>query len=221
MSDPVDGLWPLYRTLVGVAIGCGFVIAVVYEATAPRIRANRAEALAAAVFEVLPDAVTRTDFVLDAQGRFIETESPVDAEAVHAGYDAAGHLLGIAISAAGMGYQDTIRLLYSYDPRAETVIGLAVLESRETPGLGARIASDPVFLDNFRRLAVALDADGGKLAEQVSVSRGRGRKQPWEIDGITGATVSSRAVAALLNDSAALWLPKIQAHLEDFTHDGH
>ena len=61
------------------------------------------------------------------------------ARLVHAGYDETGRLVGLALPARAMGYQDQIHALYGYSPEQEAIVGLRVLESRETPGLGDRI----------------------------------------------------------------------------------
>ena len=61
------------------------------------------------------------------------------ANLVFAGYDDNDQLVGLAIEAQAMGYQDVIRLIYGYSFEAQAIIGIRVLESRETPGLGDRI----------------------------------------------------------------------------------
>ena len=73
-----------------------------------------------------------------------------------------------------------------------------VLESRETPGLGDRIFKDPEFVASFRSLATQ--------PEIVLVPKGSGTA-PHEVDGITGATISSKAVVKILNASTAQWTP--------------
>ena len=40
------------------------------------------------------------------------------------------------------------------------------------------------------------------------------KSNPWEIDAISGATISSKAVARMLDDSAQAVLPTIHAHLD-------
>ncbi len=40
------------------------------------------------------------------------------------------------------------------------------------------------------------------------------KTDPWQIDAISGATISSKAVARMLNDSAQAMLPAINAHLD-------
>ena len=66
----------------------------------------------------------------------------------------------------GMGYQDFIRLLYGYSFDAEAIVGVRILESRETPGLGDRIETDPEFVNNFLGLDVSLNAAGDRPALQ-------------------------------------------------------
>jgi electron transport complex protein RnfG len=115
--------------------------------------------------------------------------------------------VGFAIAAQGMGYQDRIGLLYGIDPAQRRLLGLRVLESRETPGLGARIVDDPAFLEPFHDLPLTPDATGQPLPLRIA----RGERRPGEIDGITGATVSSVAVARIVNESVAAWWPSLAA----------
>ncbi|MCB9385006.1 MAG: FMN-binding protein [Bryobacterales bacterium] len=210
--------WPMLRAMVGVGLVCGVLIVSVYQATKPVIARNRADALQAAIFEVLPGAKSSQAFRLVDGDTFEAVEgqaAPGDA-LVYAGYDASGNLAGFAIEGAGMGYQDTIRLLWGYDPAAQTVIGFHVLESKETPGLGDKITSDEAFLANFRALDVRLDSAGAKLANPVVAVKHGQKANDWQVDGITGATISSVAVSGILDQSAASWLPKIQKDLSVF-----
>lgn len=207
----MSGAWPMYRAMVGVGLLCGALIVTVYETTKPAIARNRQAALEAAILRVLPGAEASRTFRFVPEGAFEPLgQGEAAAESVHAGYDAAGRLVGVAIEAAGMGYQDTIAVLWGYDPGAEAVVGLAVLDSRETPGLGDKIEKDPAFLANFERLDVSLDDDLASLRhEVVAVKRGT-KTEPWEVDGITGATISSVAIADILDDSATRWAPRIR-----------
>lgn len=214
--------WHMYRAMVGIGIGCGILIVGVYQATLPRIERNKAEALQAAIFQVLPAATTSRTFAYDPSDGFspIEGESPTDVPLVYAGYDGQSQLVGVAVEAQGMGYQDVIRLIYGYSFEEQAVIGIQVLESKETPGLGDKIETDPDFLANFKRLDVSLDADGSGLAHSVVAVRSGEKEHPWEVDGITGATISSVAIAAILNGSAETWAPRIQHGLSQLRGGG-
>ena len=202
--------WPMYRALVGVGLVCGLLIVTVFVLTGPVIARNEAAALQAAVFQVLPGAVSSRSFTLAGDGNLRPAVDGDDPQAtVHAGYDAMGELLGIAIPAQGMGYQDVIRILYGYSPADEAIVGMQVLASKETPGLGDKIEKDPAFLANFRALDVALAADGQSLAHPVSVVKSGAKTSPWQIDGITGATISSKAIGNMLRHSTAYWVPRL------------
>ena len=219
-SPAPTSTWHMYRAMVGVGVCCGLLIVGVFQATRPVIERNKAEALQSAIFQVLPDATASTTFRLRDSGDF----APVDGSAaggageplVYAGYDDDQKLVGLAVEAQGMGYQDVIRLIYGYSFADEAIIGTQVLESKETPGLGDKIETDPGFLENFERLDVSLAQDQSSLAHPIVPVRHGNKTQPWEVDGITGATISSEAIANILNQSAQQWIPRIQRNLQDF-----
>jgi len=205
----------MYRALVGIAAACGLLIVSVFLVTRPIIRDNRAAQLEAAVFAVVPGAVSKRSFRFVEDEGLLPASEPLDPRnSVHAAYDRDGALIGIAIPGRAMGYADFIDALYGYDPAAQTVVGLQVLASKETPGLGDKIEKDPDFVANFTSLDVRLDASGSRLAQPpVAVANGS-KEAPWQIDGITGATISSKAIAALLRESTTHWLPRLQLHLD-------
>jgi len=210
-------VWPMYRAMVGIGLVCGVLIVLAYQWTKPVIEKNRAEALRKAIFYVLPEAQSSVAYKLGDDDRFAVLAGKADgAKVVYAGYDAGGRLVGFAIRAQGMGYQDTIVVLYAYSPGQEALTGFRVLETRETPGLGDKIDVDPGFLANFERLTVELTADFSALVHPIEVVKHGTKSQPWEIDAITGATVSSTAVAKILRESTAFWVPKLRPHLDDF-----
>ena len=203
-------IWPLYRALVGVGLVCGLLIVSVFVLTGPVIARNEAQALQEAVFQVLPGAVAKASFTLGPDGNFHPAaDGDAPQQVVHAGYDADGGLVGVAIEAQGMGYQDIIRLLYGYAPQSQAIVGMAVLASKETPGLGDKIEKDPAFLANFRALDVSIAADGQSLQRPVEAVKSGSKTLPSQIDGITGATISSKAIASMLRQSSARWVPVV------------
>lgn len=218
---PRTPAWPLYRALVGVGVVCGLLIVSAFVLTFPVIARNEAEALQQAVFQVLPGAVAKTTFALGADGRFRLAQAGDTAQQlVHAGYAADGALVGVAIEAQGMGYQDVIRLLYGYAPGRQAIVGMRVLASKETPGLGDKIEKDPNFIANFSALDVSLDAAGQGLAQPIEAVKQGTKTAPFQIDGITGATISSQAVAAILRQSSAQWVPLVYRLQAQFASDG-
>jgi electron transport complex protein RnfG len=213
--------WPLYRALVGVGVVCGLLIASAFVLTFSAIARNEAEALQQAVFKVLPGAVAKASFVLAADDHFRPAqEGDAPQQMVHAGYDADGALVGVAIEAQAVGYQDVIRILYGYAPQQQAIIGMQVLASKETPGLGDKIEKDPVFTANFRALDVSLDADDRTLRQPIEFVKSGTKTAPSQIDGITGATISSKAVAAMLRQSSAQWVPVVYRRQGDLVRAG-
>lgn len=189
--------WQLYRAMVGVGLVCGTLIVGAYLATLNTIAANRAELLQRAIFQVLPGATNYQEIDV--------------GETVYAGFDGNGNLSGLAIPAQGMGYQDVIHILYGYDPSRQQIIGLQVLESKETPGLGDRIEKDPVFLANFAALDVSINSTGDALAQALLLVKPGKKTRPWEIDSISGATISSAAIARMVSESSEKMVPLIYA----------
>lgn len=215
MSEPAqtDSAWPMYRALVGIGMLSGLLIAVVYGGTRPVIEKNRAEALERAIFAVLPEASQRTTYALDDAGHFV-ADPQAGGERVHAAFNETDRLVGVAIEAAGMGYADTISVLYGYSPDKQAIVGIRVLASKETPGLGDKIETDPDFLANFEALDARLDEAGSGLAHRiVTVKRGE-KTEAWQIDGITGATISSIAIGDILAASSERWLPLLAGQLD-------
>lgn len=210
-------VWEMYRAMVGIGIFSGLALVTAFQTTKPIIERNKAEALQRAIFEVLPDAVSSKTFQITDEQRFESVEQEDrDALVVYAGYDSEQRLIGLAIRAEGMGYQDVIKILYGYSFADEAIIAINVLESKETPGLGDKIEKDPDFLANFKRLDVSLSDDLASIAHPIEPVKHGTKTQDWEVDGITGATISSKAIANILKQSTAFWIPKIRKNLSDF-----
>lgn len=208
--------WGMYRAMVGIGLVCGLLIVSAFQFTAPIIAKNRAEALRKAVFEVLPGASASRVFLRNGD-RFEalpEGAPAAGGERVYAGYAEDGSLLGVALEAQGMGYADVIRILYGYGFEKQAIVGMKVLESKETPGLGDKIEKDPKFRENFVALDVRLGGAG--LAHPIVLVPHGTKASPWEIDAITGATISSKAITKMLVESTALWVPTLAARRADF-----
>jgi electron transport complex protein RnfG len=212
--------WHMYRAMVGVGVFCGLLIVSVYQVTLPVIEHNKAVALQKAIFHVLPNATSSTTYRLNDSGGFVVLEGKgIGERLVYAGYDGEQKLVGLAVEAKGMGYQDVIGVIYGYSFAEEAIIGIQVLESKETPGLGDKIETDPDFLQNFERLDVSLVDDLSELANPIVPVKHGEKTNPWEVDGITGATISSEAIANILDTSAQYWMPRIRSNLGDFERE--
>jgi electron transport complex protein RnfG len=215
-SSPA-GSFKMLQAMVGIGLICALLIVLTFEGTLPRIEQLKAEALEKAIFKVIPGMTKKRTFKLDANNKFIEINSDEkDAQLIYAGYDAQNKLVGVAIPASGMGFADILKVLYGYDPKKQEVVGFYVLESKETPGLGDKIEKDPNFLANFSGLDVVLSDDLNKIKNTVVAVKHGTKKNNWEIDGITGATISSRAIGNIMGKSTEQWMPLIFKNKEAF-----
>ena len=194
----------LIVTLGAAGALAGLLIVLAYQGTLPAIERNRAARTDRAIHEVLR-GLDRYDTLYLYEGGLTATLPPgVDErplERVYAGYDAAGKRLGFAITAGEGGFQDVIKILFGFDPATRTTLGLTILSSLETPGLGDKI-NEEGWRTQFR----------GRKTPLVRVKQGAAKK-PDDVEAITGATISSRTVIAAINNGIARWAPLVDAYL--------
>lgn len=195
-----------------IATISGALVVIAFQLTAPRIAANQQAALENAVFAVLPAASAKRNFVLSESGLLELPDARASEANLFAGYTDSGTLVGCAMEAAARGYQDVVKILYGYSLESECVIGFTVLQSTETPGLGDKVESDPAFLANFKCLNAALDEEGRAIAHPIVTVKHGAKSEAWEIDGISGATVTSNAIGTALRESTASMLPLLARH---------
>ena len=154
-----------YALLMALFCGAaGLLLPAVYELTAPRRLAYQRELEAQSLRLVFPEARRITP-----QDGYYET------------FDGQGKLLGYVLKISVPGYSSNIEMLAGLrrlDAGELQITGVKILAQAETPGLGAKIEND-VFTDGLfgrTRHTLRLKKDGG------------------DIDTITGATITSRAV---------------------------
>ena len=205
----------LVTSMVSIGVLCALVIVLTFQGTLGRIEMNQRGALEKAIFHVLPGVSSTQRCVLTTDDQLLQAESDaVSGEEIFQGFDQDGQLVGYAIPAEGQGYADIIKILYGYVPREGAIVGIQVLESKETPGLGDKIEKDQRFLANFKSLDVSMKEDGTGLKNKIVLVKPGEKTEAWEVDGITGATISSRAIANILAESGEKWLPIIH-HSKD------
>ncbi len=191
------------RLVMAMAIAgflSGLIIIAIYLLTFDTIKDNKARELRQAVFKVLPDVsyMQKLHF-LDNKLQVIKADG-MDDDMIFAGYDKQGHFIGYAIQGKGPGFQDTIHLLFGYLRSTNRMSGMEILDSRETPGLGDKIFKDMDFVGEF--------IDHLMKDDVKAVKKGT-KTQDNEIDAITGATISSKAVVKIINKAFHLWSPRL------------
>src|SRR5690606_17994249 len=161
------------RLIVTLAITClvsGAVLAAVYGWMNPMIEARRLERVMSVGLQgIFPDANSFKELTLDELPAGVE-------EPVYEVYDAAGKTLGIYFTGSSNGYGGPIRMAVGVHPETASLVAVRALEQSETPGLGDKSTQD----DFLKQLAGKPLSDAFRSGDDVQ--------------GITAATVSSRAV---------------------------
>jgi len=206
----------LVATLAIAGALAGSLLVLVFQATQPTIRDYKERMLQLAVREVLGEPDRHETLWVDGDALVAEPpagESASSAERVYLGFDGEGRPVGFAIEAAEPGFQDLVRLIFGYDPTTRTILGMKVLESKETPGLGDKIEKDPTFLQQFAGIEtplVGVKAGGGSVRAAQGGDSGGG-----EVDMITGATISSRTVIRTINNALERLSPILEARVRE------
>jgi electron transport complex protein RnfG len=212
-AAPASGL-RMIATLGTVALVSGILVVSAYQLSLPQILQNRRIATERALNKAIPNAATRKTYIVGAHG-LIPTDDPApEGTVIYAAYDASGALLGIAAEGSARGYQDVLRVLYAYSPSCQCINGYYILHNNDTPGIGDQVSKDPVFLANFRHLDARLNDDRSALRNRIVTVKHGSKKENWQIDAVSGATISSKAVGRAINDSAQTIVPAVHARLD-------
>lgn len=171
-----------------LAASLGTALAVVEQSLEGRIEQHARDRLSRAVLDVVPGGVRSED---------ISTADRLEFRV----FDQQGGVCGRAFVVETAGFSDRIRLMVGLSADETKLLGVAVLESRETPGLGERIR-EPEFLAQFAGRSTGIEL-------QV-VQPGQSAEQP--IDAISGATISSKAVTRAVNaGTASVRRPRVES----------
>lgn len=167
----------MLATLTIIGIISGAVLSELNGWAAPKIEANRKAETERAIFVVQSEA-TKYNKVDNVDFELYEVFDDNDSS------------LGFALPYEGNGFQGKIRVIVGVDSKLSHLIGMEVLEQVETPGLGTKVTETP-FTDQFKDL---------KVTPEISWVKGIEPKNPNEIQAITGATISSKAIVRIINE---------------------
>ena len=154
---------------------CAFLLSFVNSAAREKIEINAKQRIKDAISNLAPNT------------KAIK-EIKVAGEVIYQLINNKNNMFAYAFLAEGQGYQGTIKILVVADVSLEKLYGIEVVESVETPGLGAKIEREP-FRGQFENINVSKSIIC--IKEDIT--------QNNQIKAITGATVSSRAVVNILN----------------------
>jgi electron transport complex protein RnfG len=98
-----------------------------------------------------------------------------------------GNANTIVLEGIGKGFAGEVGVMIGVNIDDDKLVGAAVTTHSETPGLGAKAKSDPSFVAQFK---------GHAVKDPVSVTKDGG-----QINAISGATITSRAVCVGVADA--------------------
>jgi electron transport complex protein RnfG len=163
--------------LTGIGIIAGGLLAMVDGWADPLIAANKKAETEAAIFRV------------QSEGKSYEALTNAGFEVYKVKNENAEEV-GYALVYEGNGFQGKIRLICGLSADLEKIYAVEILDQVETPGLGTKVTETP-FLEQFKQL---------ETSPAVNWVKGVPPSKPNEIQAITGATISSKAVVAIINN---------------------
>ena len=166
----------LVLSLTIIAAVCAAVLATVNAVTKDQIATIKIRATQSAARLVMPASVKSVE------------QHGEGADAYFVGKGANGQPIAYALKGvSNQGYGGDIVLMIGFLPD-RTIVTYQKLEASETPGLGSNLTSED-FMKQFKGLSAARD---------LSV-----KKDGGEVDAITSATITSRAVCGAINAARA------------------
>lgn len=189
-----------YTVVLGIiSIITAVSVGVTYVTTKEKIRQKEEARRMEALLTVLPG--------LEGQPQEVTPPGAAPEEKVYRGLDKDQKVIGYAALGQAQGYSSTIKTMVGLSPDMQKVLSIKILTQGETPGLGTRVmeiattktlwkllmgggaspaAAEPLtpwFQEQFK----------DKALNQLTVVR---EADPTRIQAITGATISTRAVVA-------------------------
>lgn len=172
----------MIAVLTSVGLLSGGFLSTVGLLTKERIALNKQKEIEEAILAVVPGTES-------SQKLYEEKDL-----SIYGGKDEDGNLLGFAIHASGVGFQDKITLMFGTNASLTRITNLTILDQKETPGLGAKITDRESFLKYWENKdcsqPLSLRRPPAISPEDLSSS---------EVNTITGATISSESVLNTVN----------------------
>lgn len=184
-----------------ICVVAGTALAVTYRLTKNQIEEQSQAQQLNALKVVLPQAV---EFSAHKSGMEIEYYEGMDKEKKVVGY---------AFIGEAKGYSSTIKVVVGIDQKGR-ITGIKIVEQKETPGLGTKAVEVPVARTFWEAILGRGGSEEpgrprfeeqftGKMLKNLKVVTG---KTDTEIQALTGATITSKAVTKAVRDSIEKFL---------------
>lgn len=179
--------------LVGVSLITGGLLAYVNKLTTEPIKVKAEQTLTDGIKSVMGSdnlKVTSNDTVKqDVAGKEL-------AFVIHVAQDAQGNALGAAVESTTGGFGGDLKVLVGFNPEGK-ILGYTVLETAETPGLGAK--ADAWFQKGAKGDIIGKDP----ATDNLTVCKDGG-----SVNAITASTITSRAFLLAVNNAYSAYKSK-------------
>lgn len=169
-------------------------LAVVYGFTRENIEKQSEIQLNASLKELFPEAVSFEPIEgLQSPDPNIKFESAYEVKSEQAP-------LGIAIKAIGPSYGGPATLLVAVDLK-RSIVGVRVIELKDTPGLGANASSPTYYVDKAKKITFAGQFAGKYLTDAFEVKK--------DVVAITASTITSKSLTNIIKtagNAAVAWM---------------
>ena len=181
----------VFVLILGSVLTSALVVVAYY--TAPRIEKNREFKIRISVLGALDIPYTKDNVEEKFSENVVVRE--IKGTAFYVSQDG-----NIAFEIAGSGLWGPISGVLALFPDLKTIKRITIIHQEETPGLGGRIAERD-YLDKF---------ENKKVVPELRILAPGKAKEDNEVDGITGATSSSKAFETILNSESKKYISLIE-----------
>lgn len=182
-AKKMDSIGVLTMRLLLITLCAGLILGAVYQLTKEPIEQQQMLTANASRQQVLPEA---SEFQQVDLAALIEDSSDYGIiEELYQGTDASGNVVGYTMAVRTNGYSANLCLTVGIDMQ-DVVTGVDITSHEETAGLGAN-ATNPEFLGQY------VGADGPLTVVKTPTG------ESGEVQALTGATITSRAVTGAVN----------------------
>ncbi|HSD63587.1 MAG TPA: FMN-binding protein [Ignavibacteriaceae bacterium] len=164
-------------TLTVIGVIAGGVLALVNIWAEPRIAANQKLETELAIF------------LVQKEGKSYD-QIKINKGELYKVYDEQKNPIGYSLVYEGNGFQGKIRVMIGLQTDLNKITSIEILEQTETPGLGTKV-TDPPYKNQYNGLVTS---------PEIKWVKGKPPAKPNEIQAITGATISSKSVVAIVNE---------------------
>ena len=167
--------------LTVIAIISGGSLALVDNATKAKIEENKLKSLKEGLKKMIPDAADFEKKEVTAGGETFVVYRAFKGDST----------VGWGFLFTGSGFQDKISIIVASNPEITSLLGIEVLEQKETPGLGAKIGKEA-----FKKQFVGLS-----IEKEIGYMKNR-KPEPGSncIQAISAATISTKRLLKILNN---------------------